>query len=74
MDKIVKMLESLHPDVDDFATRKDIITAGLLDSFDIVTLVCQMSEEFDIEIPQNEIIEENFNSVAALKAMVDRLE
>lgn len=73
MDKIVKILEELHPEIKDFETRTDIIDAGLLDSLDIVTLVCELSDIFEIEIPQSEIIKENFNSVKTLKEMCDRL-
>ncbi|MCM1195303.1 MAG: phosphopantetheine-binding protein [Firmicutes bacterium] len=73
MEKIIEILEDLHPEIDDFATRTDIIDAAILDSLDIVTLVCELSEAFDIEIPQSEIIKENFNSVIALKEMCDKL-
>ena len=73
MDKIVEILSELHSEINDFATRTDIIDAGLLDSLDIVTLVVELSEAFNVEIPQNEIVKENFNSVKALKEMIDRL-
>ena len=45
----------------------------MLDSFDILSTISALNEEFDISIPAAEIVPENFNSAAALYAMVERL-
>ena len=44
------------------------------DSLDIFQIIMGIEEEFDIEIPYDEIIEENFNSVEAMAEMVERLQ
>ncbi|MDR0384051.1 MAG: acyl carrier protein [Christensenellaceae bacterium] len=72
MEKIIKILKELHPEID-FNKEEHLIDHAKLDSLDIVTLVGELSDEFDIEIPQSELVPENFNSAKALLAMVERL-
>lgn len=66
------MLQELHEDVD-FDAEKRLVDDKVLDSFDLVTLVAELSEEFDIEITAEDFVEKNFNSLDALTAMVSRL-
>ena len=47
--EILDMLQALHEDVD-FEKEKKLVDEKVLDSFDLVTLVAELSEEFDIEI------------------------
>jgi len=72
MDKLIEILEELHPDVD-FETEEHLIDEGILDSFDIVTLVAEIDGEFDVQIPAEELIPDNFNSAKALYALAERL-
>ena len=72
MEKLIDILEELHPDVD-FATEEHLIDEGILDSFDIVTLVAEIDAEFDVQIPAEELIPDNFNSAKALYELVERL-
>jgi len=65
-------LQELHPEVD-FENCETLIDDKILDSFDIISLVTDLSEEFDITIPVEEIIPENFNSVRAIKKLVEKL-
>ena len=51
----------------------DIVEGGYLDSFEIMALISNLTEKFAIEIDIDEIIPENFNSVEAIVAMVERL-
>lgn len=50
-----------------------LVDGKVLDSFDLVTLVAELSDEFDIEITAEDFVEKNFNSLDALTKMVDRL-
>ena len=70
---VIEILQDLHEDVD-FETENKLIDKKILDSFDIVTLISELSNEFDITIPADKIIPENFNSAAALAKMVEELE
>lgn len=72
MDELLAILKKLHADVD-FENRADLIDAGVLDSFDIISLVAEIDHVFDVRIPAEEIVPENFNSAAALHAMILRL-
>ncbi len=70
---IIEILQDLHEDVD-FESETKLIDNKILDSFDIVTLISELSNEFDITIPADKIIPENFNSAQALANMVEELE
>ncbi|HHX12158.1 MAG: acyl carrier protein [Clostridiales bacterium] len=72
MDIIIEILKELHPEVN-YETCNTLIDDKILDSFDIVTLISDLSEEFDITIPVEEIKAENFNSAKSLFEMVERL-
>ncbi len=72
METLLEILNELHPDVD-FETEKHLIDDKILDSFDIVTIVAEIDGEFDVAIPAEELIPENFNSAAALWALVEKL-
>ncbi len=71
--KVLEILKDLHPEVDDFGSIKDLVHSGLLNSLDIVTLIGELSDAFDIAIPPSEIVYENFDSVDGLVAMVQKL-
>ena len=73
MDKLMNILAELKPDVD-FETEEGLIDNAILDSFDIVQLIGQLRDTFDIEISPAEIIPENFNSAKALWAMIQKLQ
>jgi acyl carrier protein len=72
MDIILEILSGLHPEID-FDKCDTLIDDRIIDSFDIVTIVSEISDEFDITIPVEEIVPKNFNSAKALYAMVERL-
>ena len=72
MDKLMRILSELSYDID-FETEDALIDGGLLDSFDIVTLVAEIDDAFGIEIPAEALIPENFNSAKAIFALIQRL-
>lgn len=72
MDELLEILEDLHPEVD-FETEVKLIDNKILDSFDVVTIVAEVNEEFDVAIPAEELIPENFNSAQALWALIEKL-
>ncbi|MDD6200923.1 MAG: acyl carrier protein [Firmicutes bacterium] len=72
MEKLLEILNELHPEVD-FETEERLIDDKILDSFDIVTIVAEIDAEYDVAIPAEELIPENFNSAKALWALVERL-
>lgn len=73
MQELIEILEGLHPEID-FATCDDLIDGKVLNSFDIVTLVAEINATFDVAIPAEELIPENFNSAAALWNLIQKLD
>lgn len=73
MEKLMEILEELRPDVD-FEGETGLIANGILDSFDIVSLVTRLNEEYDIEIGPTHLVPENFNSASAILALVEKLQ
>lgn len=73
MEKVIEILKGIHPEVD-FETADGLIDKRILDSFDVVTLVGELSDEFDVEIGAEHMIPENFNSAAAIYALIEKLE
>ncbi|HAT82719.1 Phosphopantetheine attachment site [Eubacterium pyruvativorans] len=58
----------------DYENEKNLIDDELLDSFDVVAIVGELDETFDIEITMDDMIPENFNSVDAICALVQKLQ
>lgn len=73
MEELLSILSELHPDVD-FETEEHLIDGMILDSFDIVTLISEIQEVFDVTIDAKRIIPENFNSAKALYALIQEIE
>ncbi len=73
MDELMEILNELRPDVD-FENETALITDGVLDSFDIVALVGELNDAFDIEIKPNNLVPDNFNSAKAIYALVEKLQ
>jgi len=72
MEALLNILSELHPEVD-FETENALIDGKILDSFDIVTLVAEIVGEFDVQIPAEELLPENFNSAKAIFALIEKL-
>ena len=73
MEKLIEILRELHDDVD-FETEEALVDDGIIDSLDIVTLVTEINDRFDVSIPPEEIVPENFNSAEAIWALVEKLD
>ena len=73
MDTLLTILQELHPEID-YTTHTALIDDKIIDSFDIITLVAEIDDRIGVAIPAEELIPENFNSYATLKALVEKLE
>ena len=72
MEDLRNILEDLHPDVD-FDSEDQLIEKGILNSFDIVSIIAETDDVFGVTIPAEEIVPENFNSMQALYSLIERL-
>lgn len=71
-EEIRGILEEFHDDIDYDCERK-LVDDKLFDSFDLVTLVVELGERFDITVTAEEFVPENFNSLDALTKMIMKL-
>ena len=71
-EEIIEILQSFHEDID-FENTENLVDDKVLDSFDLVTLVTELGEAFDVEITARDFVAENFNSVDRLAKMIERL-
>lgn len=69
MEEILEILSKLRPEAD-YSKSRDYLADGLLDSFDIVTLVSDLDVHYQISIPGAEIVPENFRNAHAILALV----
>lgn len=72
MDEILEILTEINPDID-YDTCDTLVDDGVLASLDIVSIIAELSDAFDITIPARDIVPDNFNSAEAMYAMVQRL-
>jgi acyl carrier protein len=74
MNELLAILTELHEDVDFANCQADLFDDKIIDSFDIVTIIGEIYERFDVTISAEYIIPANFNSVAALWALIEKLQ
>lgn len=73
MEQVLEILQEVKPTLD-FTVEKALIDDALLDSFDIISIVNELNEAFDIEITVANLLPENFNSAEAIWALVQELQ
>lgn len=73
MDKILSILKDIRPDID-FENENKLVEGGFLDSFDIVSIISELNDTFDISIRVNDLTPANFNSLEAIAGLVERLQ
>lgn len=71
-DTILHILQDMHADID-FETETSLVGDKLLDSFDLVSLVSELSDAFDVKIAAKDFIQENFDSLDRLTNLIERL-
>ena len=73
MDELLEILKKVKPNVD-FETEDALIDDGILDSLDVITIISEVTEAFDVSVPADEIVPDNFNSAEAMMELIERLE
>lgn len=72
MDKLIEILERLKPGVD-FKNEKALVDDAILDSLNIITIISELSDEFDVTVSPDMITPENFNSAEKMFSLVEQL-
>jgi acyl carrier protein len=71
MTTLIAILQDIRPE-SDFSKSTDFLSDGLLDSFDMVTLVSSLDKAFGISIQGLEIVPDNFKSIDALTELLSK--
>ena len=58
----------------DFENEDALIDDGVLDSFDVVSIISELDDEFGVQVKINELNPENFNSVESIWDMIQKLQ
>ena len=72
MEKLLEILKEIRPDVD-FENETELIDEGILDSFDVVSIISEIDDAFGVQIRINELDPENFNSAEAIWSLIQKL-
>lgn len=72
MEKLLEILKGIRPDVD-FENETALIDEGILDSFDVVSIISELDNEFNVQVRITELDPENFNSAEAIWNLVQEL-
>ena len=72
MDKLLEILKGIRPDVN-FENETELIDEGILDSFDVVSIISEIDDAFGVQIRINELEPENFNSAEAIWSLIEKL-
>ena len=72
MEKLLELLKGVRPDVD-FENETALIDDGILDSFDVVAIISEIDDLFDVQIRINELDPENFNSADSIWNLIKKL-
>lgn len=70
-EKLIGILTELKPEVN-FETETELVDKGILDSFDVVMLSGDIMDTFEIELEPEDVVPENFNSVDAMIALIEK--
>lgn len=70
-EKVLEILTNIRPEFD-FTDDVNFIEEGMLDSFDIVTLVSDLDSTFGISIDGMDIIPDNFSSIDSIINLLEK--
>jgi len=73
MNEMLEILKGIRPDVD-FENEKLLIDDSILDSFDIIAIVSEFNDAFDIDIEVVDLEPENFNTIEAMWELIQELQ
>lgn len=72
MQKVINILRKINEYVD-WENENEILTKGVIDSVELLEVITELENEFNIEIDIDEISPENFDSVDSIVAMIERI-
>ena len=73
MEQLLEILKGIRPDVD-FENETALIDDGILDSFDVVSIISELDDAFGVQVRITELDPENFNSAESIWKLVQKLQ
>ena len=73
MEKLLELLKGIRPDID-FENETALVEDGLLDSFDVVSIISEIDDVFGVQIRVSELDPENVNSVQTIWNLIQKLQ
>lgn len=70
--KIWEILNAINPKIEE-DMEEDLLKAGLIDSFQIVNIVAELENEFEIEFDPELIISDNFNTIDSITKVIEKI-
>ena len=71
-EQIIEILTDLRPEFDFYQEGINFIEDGMLDSFDLVALVTDLEQHFNVIIDGVDVVPENFENVEAIEQLINR--
>ncbi len=71
-EQVKKVLIDLKQEIEPMLDSKSLVSDGILDSLDIMRLIMELENEFDIEIDPEDVLSENFESVEAIIGLIEK--
>jgi len=71
MKTVLEVLNGIRPEFD-FTTSEDFIADGMLDSFDVITLISELDQRYGISIAGTDILPDNVRNIAAIKQLLQK--
>lgn len=72
MEELLELMKGIRPDVD-FTKENSLIDEGILDSFDVVHIISEIDDVFNVQIRIKELEADNFNSVENIWNLIQTL-
>ena len=73
MEELISILNDMDDSID-WENTDNLIDDRIMDSFMVISLISELTDQFDIDIEASEIVPENLNSVEAMWKMITRLQ
>ena len=73
-EQVMEILTKIRSDVDFSNGNQRLIDDKILDSFDIIAIVSDFNDAFDVDISADELLPENFNTVDAMVELIAGLQ
>ena len=72
LNKIIGILKKIRPDID-YTKENHLLSAEVLDSYDIILILAELSDQFMIDIDPDDVTEEYFDDVKGIEKLIDSL-